>query len=398
LPLRPGGFALTATLALLTALLPLSTDMYLPSLPAIGRSFDAGPAQAQLTLSTFLVGMVAGQIIYGPLSDSIGRRPALFAGVALFALASMLCAVAHSIETLIAARFVQALGAAGPVVIGRAIVRDLHDGARAGRELSRMGMIMGFIPAIGPVAGGWLEQAFGWRASFWATALAAVALGGFAWRALPETNRAARSRWPGLGRIAQEYREVLKAPAFRAYVAVLIGSHAGLFTFISTATFVLQGRYGLSPLAFGLGFGATGLGFVCGSFVAQRIVTDLGLDGVLRIGVTLIAAAGAMATTLMLAGVPSAFVVLGPAALYTFGHGLVQPQAQAGALMPHPERAGAAASLTGIFQLGCSAIFGFAMAAGVARTPLVLPMGMAAAGLFSAASFAMTCAARAAKH
>jgi DHA1 family bicyclomycin/chloramphenicol resistance-like MFS transporter len=298
---------------------------------------------------------------------------------------------------LIAARFVQAVGAAGPVVLGRAIVRDVHDGASAGRELSRMGVIMGLAPTLGPALGGVLEQNFGWRANFAVAALLSIGLGLFVWRALPETNPMRHATWPGFGGILRSYREVLKAPAFRAYVAILIGSHCGLFTFISTATFVLQAHYGLTPLVFGIGFGATGLGFVAGSFVAQRIVARLGIDGVIRVGVIIIALAGAAAAALMLAGVPSALIVLAPAAAFTFGHGLVQPQTQAGALLPHPERAGAAASLSGIFQLGCSAIWGFAMAVGVAYTPLTLPLGMLAAGLFAATMFAATGRARATK-
>jgi DHA1 family bicyclomycin/chloramphenicol resistance-like MFS transporter len=160
--LKPDTLAMTVVLALLTALGPLSTDMYLPSLPAIRADLGATTGGTQLTLSVFLLGFAVGQFAYGPVSDRIGRRPVLLFGLALFTLASLACTVAPSIETLVAARFVQAVGASGPIVLGRAMVRDLYGGARAGRELSRMGTIMGVVPAAAPTLGGLLEEAFGW--------------------------------------------------------------------------------------------------------------------------------------------------------------------------------------------------------------------------------------------
>ncbi|MFL5156950.1 MAG: MFS transporter, partial [Microvirga sp.] len=134
--LRPDTLAMTVMLALLTALGPLSTVMYLPSLPAIARDLKATTAQTQLTLSAFLLGFAVGQFVYGPISDKVGRRPVLLAGLALFLLASVACTVAASVEMLTAARFVQALGASGPIVLARAMVRDLYEGPRAGKELS----------------------------------------------------------------------------------------------------------------------------------------------------------------------------------------------------------------------------------------------------------------------
>ncbi|WP_342360086.1 multidrug effflux MFS transporter [Terrarubrum flagellatum] len=395
--LRAGTLALTATLAFLTSLLPLSTDMYLPSLPAIARAFEVAPADAQATLSMFLLGMVGGQVFYGPLSDSLGRRPALLAGMVLFTVASLLCAFSQSIGLLIAARFLQALGAAAPVVIGRAIVRDLYDGSQAGRELSRMGAFMGLIPALGPMLGGVTQQYLGWRAIFIIAAVLSTALGLFVWRALPETSRIGVKVWPGFGSILREYGIVLRSPVYRAYVGILVASHAGLFAFISTATFILQGRYGLTPVQFGLGFGTAGFGYVAGAFTAQRIVTKLGLDGTIRLGVLAQLAAGAAALTLMLAQFGSSLTVILPAALFTFGHGLVQPQTQAGSALPHPDRAGAAASLAGIFQLGFASLYGFILASGLSYTPLVLPCGLALAGIASTTIFFATRSIRARK-
>lgn len=187
MPLKPDTLGMTAMLALLAALGPLSTDMYLPSLPAIARELGASTAGTQLTLSAFLVGFAAGQLVYGPVSDRVGRRPVLAAGLGIFVAASLACAVAPTIELLVAGRFLQALGAAGPIVLARAMVRDLYEGPRAGRELSRMGTIMGLVPAFAPILGGVLQGAFGWRANFLAAVLFGLALAAVALTVMPET-------------------------------------------------------------------------------------------------------------------------------------------------------------------------------------------------------------------
>src|SRR5690348_10839010 len=164
--LRPDTFALTVLLALLTALGPLAVDMYLPSFPDIARLLAASPATVQLTLSLYMVSYAIGQIVYGPLSDRYGRLPVLRAALAIFCVASLACALAPSIEMLLAARAVQALGSSGAIVLARAIVRDLYSGARAGRELSLMGAIMSLAPVGAPMIGGALQSTLGWRSNF----------------------------------------------------------------------------------------------------------------------------------------------------------------------------------------------------------------------------------------
>ena len=159
--LRPGTFALTLLLSFLTALGPLSMDMYLPSLPDIGRTLQVPVLQVQLTISSYLFGFAVGQIFYGPVSDRLGRRPVLLAALVVYALATVGCAAAQSINALIALRFLQALGGAGAIVLARAVVRDLYSGVRAGRELSLMGAITGVAPIVAPVVGGVLQTFFG---------------------------------------------------------------------------------------------------------------------------------------------------------------------------------------------------------------------------------------------
>src|SRR5947209_19876721 len=192
--LRPDTFALTALLALLTALGPLAVDMYVPSFPEIGRLLAASPATVQLTLSLYMVSYAAGQVIYGPLSDRYGRTPVLRAALMIYCVGAIGCALAPNIELLLAARMVQALGSSGAVVLARAIVRDLYSGARAGRELALMGMIMSLAPVGAPMIGGVLQTAFGWHSHFvlqLAIGLIAVTV---VWRKLPETLP---SRAPG---------------------------------------------------------------------------------------------------------------------------------------------------------------------------------------------------------
>src|SRR6201987_3205882 len=187
--LRPGTFALTLLLSFLTALGPLSMDMYLPSLPDIGRTLSAPVLQVQLTISSYLFGFAVGQIFYGPGSDRMGRRPVLLAALVVYALATVGCAAAQSIHALIGLRFLQALGGAGAIVLARAVVRDLYSGVRAGRELSLMGAITGVAPIVAPVIGGGLQIWFGWRATFVLLVAFAALIGVVAARLLPETLR-----------------------------------------------------------------------------------------------------------------------------------------------------------------------------------------------------------------
>jgi DHA1 family bicyclomycin/chloramphenicol resistance-like MFS transporter len=297
MPLKPNTLAMTAVLALLTALGPLSTDMYLPSLPAIAADLGATTAGAQLTLSAFLLGFAVGQFAYGPVSDRVGRRPILLFGLGLFTLASLACALAPSIETLAAARFVQALGASGPIVLGRAIVRDLYEGPRAGRELSRMGSIMGLVPALAPILGGLLHEGFGWRANFVACIVFSVGLALVILTRLPETIRARSTEPLSFLAVLRGFHHLLRHRAYRVYVAFSALAYGGLFAFISGSSFVLQGVYGLGEIPYAFSFGFVVLGFIGGTFWAQRLVVRRGLDGTIGLGVAALAAGG----TLMLA-------------------------------------------------------------------------------------------------
>lgn len=378
---------MTVVMALFTAVGPLSTDMYLPALPAMARDLRASVADTQLTLSVFLIGFAAGQFVYGPVSDKIGRKPVLLAGLALFALASVACTLASSIETLIVARFAQALGGAGPIVLGRAMVRDLYEGARAGRELSRMGSIMGLVPAIAPVLGGFLFEAAGWRAIFAVIAAIGLVLIAIALVMMPETIRARSPAPLSFGSVLRGFGVLLENPAYRAYVGLAALSYGGLFAFISGSPFVLQGFYGLGEVPYGLSFAFTVVGYITGTLVAQRLIGPWGLDRVIGLGVTCLAAGGTLMLALVAAGVPSSFAVTAPMAIYTAGVGLTLPAAQASAMAPFPERAGAASSFLGICQMNLAALVGVGVGHALGASPVPLPAVIAAIGLAALALF-----------
>jgi MFS transporter, DHA1 family, multidrug resistance protein len=388
--LRPDTLAMTATLAMLTSLGPLSTDFYLPSLPDIAKVFGTSASGAQATLSAWLFGFAAGQVFYGPLSDRLGRKPVLLAGLALFFAATLLCTLALSIEMLIGARFVQALGASGPIVLGRAMARDLYEGPRAGKELARMGMIMGLVPAIAPVLGAPLHTAFGWQSTFVATLLFCALLGLWIIIALPETLRAKLQEPMSVAAILAGYRLLLRNRAYRAYVGLVGLAYGGLFAFISGSSFVLITVYGLSELQFGLSFAFGVMGFIAGTIIAQALVERRGLDGVIGLGVICLAAGGLIMLALVGAGVPSSLAVTVPMALYAMGVGLTMPQGQAAAMMPFPERAGSASSLLGICQMSFAACVGLGVGQLLTGSALPLPIVIAAIGVAAAVLFALT--------
>jgi DHA1 family bicyclomycin/chloramphenicol resistance-like MFS transporter len=356
--LRPNTIALTALLAALTAIGPLTTDMYLPSLPDIARLLGASTAEAQLTISSYLVGFAVGQIVYGPLSDRYGRRPVLLVAMLIFCVATALCAVAPSISLLIAARAVQAVGGCGGIVLSRAIVRDLYAGPRAGRELSLIASVMALAPVVAPLIGGFLHAAFGWRASFVVLMIFGVALAAVVWQVLPETLQQDEHRTISTASLWQTYLTFLTDGNFLAHMGLATLSFAGLFAWISGTSFVLQGLYGLGPAEFGVAFALGSVGYMAGAALAARIVGPLGLDRVMGIGVFALAAGGLLMAAAVALNVPSAFALVVPMAIYLAGMGLVLGQAIAGAMAPYKDRAGAASSLLGFVQQGGSAICG----------------------------------------
>jgi DHA1 family bicyclomycin/chloramphenicol resistance-like MFS transporter len=398
--LRPGTFALTALLAALSAIGPLTTDMYLPSLPDIARHLDASTAQVQFTISAYLIGFAVGQIFYGPMSDRHGRKPVLLAAIALFCVASLACALATSIEMLIVARALQALGGSGGIVLTRAIVRDLYSGARAGRELSLIGTVMALAPVLAPVAGGVLQTGFGWRAVFLTLVVAGLTGVGMVWLMLPETLNTRATEPVSMASMLRSYRVVARHPAYLAYLGITSASYAGLFAWISGASFALQDLYGLTPFSFGVAFALGSIGYMTGSALAARLVIRLGLDGVLGLGGFACAAGGLGMVAAVALGLTSALSLVLPIAVYLAGLGMVLPQGIAGAMSPFPERAGAASSLFGFVQQSIAALCGAVVGWLLGQNAWPLAAGVAAMGCATLALWFATRAVRcsAAKH
>ncbi|MPZ58585.1 MAG: Bcr/CflA family efflux MFS transporter [Rhizobiales bacterium] len=388
--LRPNTFALTATLALMTALGPLSMDMYLASLPDIERLMSATTADVQLTISIYLIGFAIAQILYGPFSDRYGRRPVLLFALAVFTAASLACAAARSIDVLIAARFVQSLGGAGAAVIARAIVRDLYAGPRAGRELSLMGAVMALAPIIAPVLGGGLHIAFGWQSNFLLVVAAGFVIAAIVWKLLPETLPQRVTEPISIASIIGGFGVFLADRRYLAYLGIIAFSYAGLFAWISGATFVLQRLYGLDPFEFGVAFGVSCAGYLVGTLIAAKLVMRSGIGLTIGVGVVAQALGGLSMVLAVALASTSPIWILTAIALYLAGLGFTGPQAMAGALTPFPERAGAASSLFGFVQQSWSAIVGAAVGHLLGNSAWPMAAAIAVMGVMALVIWAMT--------
>lgn len=361
----------------LVAIGPLSTDLYLPSLPAIGQSLGANVAATQLTLSVYMAAFALVQLVYGPLSDRFGRRPIVLGGIALYVLASAACAVATSIETLIAARALQAAGACAGVVLGRAIVRDVYGREGAARMLALVGSVMAFAPAAGPILGGIVEVNFGWRWNFALLVALASALLALLALYLVETNAQRDPTALELGRMQRNYATLLGDRRYLGYALCVAFGYSGLFAFISGSSFVLIGDLGLSPDTFSYFFAACVVGYFTGAQLAAHFTLRLGIDRMLifATSIKLLGGAGMLAATLAGAVTPDivgAACLVAPMALYMCGMGMGMPNGQGGALGPYPHMAGAASALMGFLQMACAALVGIAFGHLHDGTPLAL--------------------------
>lgn len=384
--LSPGTAAFTVFLAGLTAVGPLSTDMYLPSLPAIADTFAASTGATQLTLSVHLIGFAGSQLFYGPLADRYGRRPVLLGGFALYMIGCFVSLFVASIEQLIAARLLQAVGGGATVVLARAIVRDLYEGPEAGQMLAKMAAIMGLVPAAAPMLGGVIEDLYGWKANFIAMGAFGAVLATIVATSIDETLPAARRQSAAPAAILANYRRLLTDRRYLKYLAIASAAFCGLFAFISGSSFVLQGEFGLSPVVYGLCFGAMACGYVAGSLTGARLVRRLGIDATLRFG-GFCAALGGLLMLTALSVAPSALAIVMPVVIYGFAVGLSMPQAMAGALTPFPEMAGTASSLLGFLQSIAGALAGVYVGHGVDDGAMPMVGTIAAMGVLA---FAVT--------
>lgn len=353
--------AITIVIASLVAFQAISTDLYLPSLPAITADFAVRPGDTQLTLSVFLIGFAVCQLVYGPLSDRFGRRPVMIGGVLIYIAASLACMLANSIEMLIAARFLQAVGACSGVVLSRAVVRDIYGRERAAKVLSYVGMAMALAPAIGPILGGYLQILYGWRANFLVLAgFGAVTLVA-ALIVLPETNRWRDPTATQARRIAANYRSLWANSQYRGYVLICACAYAGIFSFISGSSFLFIDVLGLRPDRYGLCFAAIVVGYMLGTFLSVRSTLKLGLERLVLIGALFGVTGGISAALFSAFGIVTVASIIAPVFVFMIGTGMMMPNATAGAVGPFQNMAGAAAALLGFVQMSLAAGVGIAV-------------------------------------
>ncbi len=350
-PAARGTLGLELLLGTLTAFAPLSIDMYLPALPRIAEDLGSTAPVVQLTLASCFAGLALGQLFTGPLIDRFGRTRPLYAGLALYVLGSLGCALVPTAEALVAMRFVQALGGSVALVVPRAVVRDLWSGADAARTLSRLLLVMGVAPILAPLLGGFVLQYSGWRAIFLVlAAVGAVALA-FVLKTLPETAPPHSGSQTMLSRLGA----IVKDPDFVGPALAGGFAQAGMFAYIAGSPFVFITLYGVKEAHFGWFFGANAMGLIAVAQLNRKLVTHLPLHRVLRLALSLCVITAVGVVAVAWTGFMGLWGIAVTLFLFVSAMGLVGPNAAAIALERHATRAGIASAALGALQFTAAA-------------------------------------------
>ncbi|WP_327032820.1 multidrug effflux MFS transporter [Micromonospora ureilytica] len=377
---------LVLVLGALIAIGPLTIDMYLPALPAITAGLQTTETAVQLTLTGTLVGLALGQLLIGPLSDVVGRRVPLLAGLAAHIVASVLCVFAPNIAVLGGLRVLQGLGVAAATVVATAVVRDLFSGASFARIFSRLMLVMGLAPILAPTLGSGLLGWTDWRGVFAALAVLGALLIVVAAFRLPETLPMARRRHGGVSATLRDYRGLLNDRAFVGLVLVAGLAMAALFAYVSGSSFVLQQEYGLDEQQFGIAFGAGAVGLIGATQFNVRLLRRYTPQQILVSALIAGTAAGLLLVMFAATGVGGLGTLLASLWLVLAAAGLALPNAPALAMSRHSEAAGTAAAMLGAVQFGIGAVS--APLAGLFGTGSV-PMAIVIAGGMAAALIVM---------
>ena len=372
-------------LALLLGLLPVTTDLYLPGLPALAAEFGGAVGQAQLTLSGLILSFGFGQLLLGPVSDRVGRRPVLLAGLGVYVVGSVCSALATGMEALIFGRVLQGIGLAASVVCGRAMVRDLYDPLRGTLVMSRAQSGLGLFALGSPVLGGVLAGTLGWRWALAATGVvAAVALALVVWR-LPETLAQRNPRALEPARMAGTWAQMLRQPVFLAWSLLLMFTYGGLFTFLASSSFVYIEVLGTSRPVYGLFLASASVSYLAGTFACRRWIAAHGIARTVRRAAAFSLAGGLGMAALSLAGVTSPWAICLPQLVFNFGHGIHQPCGQAGVVGPFPQAAGAASALSGFMSAAAAFLIGLWLGRAIDGTVFPLTLTLALFSVLTAA-------------
>jgi DHA1 family bicyclomycin/chloramphenicol resistance-like MFS transporter len=369
----PRGRALILILGALSAFGPLSMDMYLPGLPALSRDLGASASAGQLTLTGCMLGIAAGQLFTGPLSDSLGRRRPLLTGLVGYIAASGACALAPSIATLIVLRFIQGIVGGAGVVIARAIVRDLFSGTAAARVFALLMAVMGVAPVFAPLVGGQVLALTSWRGIFVLLAAIGVPLLLVTLLWLPETLPAERRHGGGLAATVRTFGRLIGDRGFMPPATSFALACAAMFAYIAGASFVIEDVYRVSPQLFSLVFAVNSAGLVAMSQLGGRLVGRVGAAALLRVGLCGVAfgSAAVLIVTLAHAGLAALLIALFVILAFC---GMVYPNAAAVSLSDQEGALGSASALLGMGQFGTGALI--APLVGVGGTHDALPMAL----------------------
>lgn len=378
------GWHVLAILSALMGFASISTDLYLPAMPAMAGDLGAGVGASEWTVSGYLIGFSLGQLFWGPVGDRFGRKVPVAIGIVLFVLGSAGCAMGTTIWAVIAARMVQAVGASAGVVLGRAMVRDLFAGPRAASMMSTLMTVMAVAPLLGPLLGGQILLLAGWRAIFDVLAgfglLSLLAL-----TLLPETLPPERRTATGAAQAVVGYARLLRDPRLLAYAGAGAFFYAGMFAYIAGSPFAYIRYHGLAPQHYGWLFGLGVVGIMASNMVNARLVARFGVDAMLR-GGTVLAAVFGLGVGLVgatdlggLAGLVAALF------LFASATGLIVANSIAGAMDLYPDRAGTVSALVGALQYG-SGIFSSALTGALADgTPMPMSAIILVTGIASCA-------------
>lgn len=338
-------------LSLLLGLQPITTDLYLPALPALTEGFAAPMAQAQLTLTALLLAFGVSQLIWGPLSDRFGRRPILLIGLSAYVLASVASTLSPTMEMLIVWRTLQGAAMGAAVMCARAILRDLYTPAQGARVLSKALSGLGVIACLSPPLGSLLSVWFNWRvALLMLTVFGALCLGLIALR-FSETAPQKKADTLQPATLARTWLGILRHPTFIAFSSLSIVSYGGLFTFLAASSFVFIEVLGWNTAQYGLLMSSNALAYLLGTFLCRHWLARFGVRRAVALAGALSLAGGTLMGTLALAGVSSGWAITLPQYLFMLGHGVHQPCSHSGAVGPFPQTAGAASALNGFLMM-----------------------------------------------